>query len=78
MNRTAGKSPLAVSFTDLSAGDPLSFFWHFGDGFTSTDRNPVHVYQVPGMYTVTLRAKNNQSTGSAIWNNAINVTGEHG
>jgi PKD repeat protein len=31
-----------------------SWLWQFGDGATSTTRNPVHTYQDEGTYTVTL------------------------
>lgn len=30
------------------------YFWDFGDGFTSTEQNPVHGYLQPGAYTVCL------------------------
>lgn len=32
--------------------------WNFGDGGTSTNPNPTHVYQCPGTYNVTLSAVN--------------------
>lgn len=31
-----------------------SYYWNFGDGRYSTEQNPTHVYQLPGVYTVTL------------------------
>ena len=31
-----------------------TYFWDFGDGNTSTLENPIHVYQSPGDYEVTL------------------------
>jgi len=54
----AGEAPLAVAFTDLSAGSPTSWLWSFGDGGTSTSRNPSHTYSAPGLYDVTLVAAN--------------------
>jgi PKD repeat protein len=33
-----------------------SVLWDFGDGSTSTDKNPTHVYYNPGTYTITLNA----------------------
>ena len=33
-----------VNFTDLSTNDPISWEWDFGDGDTSTEENPSHVY----------------------------------
>jgi len=35
-----------------------SFLWDFGDGKTSTERNPVHTYLKTGFYTVKLTATN--------------------
>lgn len=51
---TSGCSPLVVSFTDLSTGGAATWFWDFGNGNTSTLRNPAAVYILPGTYTVTL------------------------
>jgi hypothetical protein len=45
-----------VAFTDLSSGDIRSWKWDFGDGATSTERNPVHLYPKPGPYNVILEA----------------------
>ena len=35
--------------------DGKTYAWIFGDGATSTEENPVHVYATPGDYVVTLR-----------------------
>lgn len=32
----------------------VKYLWDFGDGQTSTERNPAHEYQAPGTYTVEL------------------------
>jgi len=56
---TSGTAPLAVQFTDTSAGAPTSWSWDFGDGSpTSTAQNPSHTYTAAGTYTVTLTAAN--------------------
>lgn len=34
------------------------YHWDFGDDATSTEKNPVHEYAQPGVYTVTLIARN--------------------
>ncbi len=47
-----------VHFFDLSGNDPVFLCWDFGDGATSKAKNPVHAYQEPGSYTVTLIAGN--------------------
>jgi PKD repeat protein len=54
----SGTAPLAVSFTDASAGGPTAWSWNFGDGSTSTAQNPTHTYTAPGTYDVTLTASN--------------------
>ncbi len=46
-----------MSFTDQSTGgnyNLVSWMWDFGDGNTSTDQNPIHVFENPGQYDVTL------------------------
>ncbi|MDD5540646.1 MAG: PKD domain-containing protein, partial [Candidatus Marinimicrobia bacterium] len=47
-----------VSFTDESTGSPTSWSWNFGDGTTSSLRNPGHSYTSAGTYTVILTATN--------------------
>ena len=51
---TFGTAPLVVSYTDTSIGNPTTWSWSFGDGGSSTVRNPTHTYAAPGVYTVTL------------------------
>jgi PKD repeat protein len=53
-----GVKPFTVTFTDLSTGNPTSWSWEFGDGKTSTEQNPVHVYEREGAYDVSLTASN--------------------
>lgn len=55
---TSGDAPLNVNFTDLSANNPDSWSWDFGDGGTSSAQNPSHDYTAAGTYTVTLTASN--------------------
>ena len=47
-----GYATLSVAFTDLSGPEAqiASRSWDFGDGTTSTDENPVHVYETAGTY----------------------------
>ncbi len=42
-----------VSFANTSTGYG-AFTWSFGDGDSSTDEHPVHQYDLPGIYQVTL------------------------
>jgi PKD repeat protein len=41
-------------------GDILSYFWNFGDGTNSTEKNPTHIYQSSGTYIVTLKVSDAQ------------------
>ncbi|HWQ63491.1 MAG TPA: PKD domain-containing protein [Methanospirillum sp.] len=54
---TTGKSPLMVHFRDTSSGMPGSWKWDFGDGQTDTKKDPIHQYDQPGTYTVSLMVK---------------------
>lgn len=47
-----GQPPLLVYFSAFASGGtpPYSFAWQFGDGNTSTQQNPVHVYPLAGTY----------------------------
>ena len=51
---TTGAAPLAVTFSDTSAGRITGWLWDFGDGLTATDQDPVHTYTGPGLYSVIL------------------------
>jgi PKD repeat protein len=70
----SGKTPLEVAFNDLSIGDPTSWLWQFGDGGSSTEKDPTHQYTIPGTYTVSLRAYNDQTGGYRVMNDYIMVT----
>ena len=41
-----------IGFTDESVGNITGWKWDFGDGETSTERNPIHTYKKPGIYYV--------------------------
>ena len=51
---TSGAAPLTVQFRDTSTGSPTSWSWNFGDGTTSTLRNPSHTYRRTGTFTARL------------------------
>lgn len=61
-NPTFGDAPLSVNFSlegsSDPAGKPLTYFWDFGDGSTSTEKNPVHTYNNVGKYTARLKVNN--------------------
>ena len=54
-----------VNFTDTSTENPTSWTWQFGDGATSTLKNPGHLYTSSGTYTVNLTAQKVCSDGTS-------------
>lgn len=53
-------APSTISFQNTSMGTGnMTYEWHFGDGTTSTDENPAHIYATNGSYTVKLIVRNN-------------------
>jgi hypothetical protein len=69
----SGNCPLPVQFYDLSVGNPTSWYWQFGDGETSYKQNPSHEYKIPGLYTVSLKEDNGQTTGYAVCTDCIHA-----
>lgn len=48
----------SIQFISISVGNIQTYFWDFGDGTTSTQINPVHVYASPGTYQACLTVGN--------------------
>ena len=53
-----GIVPETVQFTDLSEGDIFLWSWDFGDGETSSEQNPSHIYSSSGTFSVSLQVFN--------------------
>ena len=54
---TAGSAPLTIRFFNNSAApDGTTWRWDFGDGSSSAAKNPIHSYNMVGVYNVTLVA----------------------
>ena len=49
---------MSAAFTDLSLFNIASWNWNFGDGNTSNQTSPTHVYQTNGTYQVQLIVQN--------------------
>lgn len=72
-NIKVGDKPTSIDFTAFNPGacvsdtvkftpitpDANEWFWYFGDGDTSTQQYPNHIYQDTGKLSVTLIASNN-------------------
>jgi len=63
----SGEAPLSVQFTDTSTPgtSPIaSWSWDFGDGQTSFDQHPLHIYTEVGTYTVSLSVTSDVGTNA--------------
>jgi len=63
-----------VAFRDLSHGNITKWLWDFGDGTTSTERNPIHRYEKPGQqYVVILYVEGPEGKArmSKVWDVAV-------
>jgi hypothetical protein len=75
----------SVQGTDHVVGEPVTFvncsryayeyFWDFDDGFTSNQRSPSHVFDVPGTYQVTLTAYGEYSNEYDVYTTDVTVYG---
>ncbi len=63
----------SLSFEDLSSGVTNSWFWDFGDGTISTEKNPTHSYQQNGLYAVQLIACNDVACDTLPKSDLVNV-----
>jgi uncharacterized membrane protein len=63
---------LEVTFTNYST-NATSYAWNFGDGGTSTDKDPVYVYATAGSYEIVLTASNAEGT-SATFAASVEIT----
>ena len=58
INSNTGCGSLVVEFQDMSNGNPNAWLWDFGNGYTSTQQNPIVFYNSPGYYRVELTVSN--------------------
>lgn len=75
-DKRSGTKPLTVNFTDQSTGDVTSWSWNFGDGGTSTARNPSHTYGSAGDFNVSLTVTGPGGSNKKTIQNCIHVTAE--
>ena len=69
---TTGTVPLSVQFNNQSSGEGLTYFWEFGDGGTSNEQSPTHIYHSTGVFPVNLITTNNY--GSSTLTGSVTVT----
>lgn len=72
-NITEGCIPLSISFNN-SSENGNDYVWDFGDGSTSLIENPTHIFETPGLFSVSLTVlSNNGCQDFYSQNNAIDA-----
>lgn len=64
-----------VNFYDYSRFFPTEWFWTFGDGGSSTERDPIHTYTQSGVYEVCLIVSNANASDTLCQEVEVIVTG---
>ncbi len=82
-NRYAVCPPLITQFTEsciIDPGNPVTeYLWDFGDGTTSSVRNPGKIFTLPGTFDISLTIKNQYGcTNTKVWKKAIYIGGPSG
>jgi PKD repeat protein len=70
-NFTTSENGLEVTFTNTSTS-AITYKWFFGDGDSSEDSNPFHIYTTKGDYPASLHASNECSSDT--FNKLMSVT----
>lgn len=74
----SGKGSVYPPKTKDDAKNVTSWNWNFGDGTTSSQQNPSHVFTTAGTYTVSLTIGNGTTTATETKTAYINVSGAAG
>jgi agmatine deiminase len=69
----AGAAPFEAHFTDLSTENPTVWEWSFGDGETSSEKNPIHSYAADGTYSVGLTTRSASGSDTIVRTDYITV-----
>lgn len=59
-----GRAPQTIDFTSTSTNGPTSWSWDFGDGQTSTEQNPTHIFNTGTACNVSLTVSNDAGSDS--------------
>jgi len=74
IDQYTGSLPMTVQFSGVALlGTPTQWIWDFGDGTTSSEQNPTHVYTSVGTYTVKLSVTDGTDTIDLMYEKVITV-----
>ncbi len=63
---TWGWTPLEVQFEGFSELQVTEWLWQFGDGDSSTQQSPLHIYEEPGLYDLSVSIMSDQGARSEV------------
>ncbi len=67
------EAPCKLTFINTSTGNGNTYNWFFSTSSSfNTEENPEHIFNLPGVYQVTLNASNGQTFSSFSKNVTIN------
>jgi PKD repeat protein len=69
VNDVCGGKP--IKFINLSSANVATYLWDFGDGTTSTDTFPTHVYSQEKNYTIKLTVTDGKGCVNTQWLNRV-------
>ncbi len=64
-------NPIQFTASAYGGAPEYSWYWEFGDGDTSTEKNPSHLYETPGEYDVTLTVTDSKESVSKDYTNTF-------
>lgn len=73
-DKTSGAAPCAIRFIDGSTGQITAWSWNFGDGVTSKQDSPTHIYNAAGTYNVSLTVSSPNGSSTQTRNGYITVS----
>ncbi len=66
--------PVQFNYIEKNVGEPVtSWLWDFGDGSTSTEKNPSYTYKAIGNYKVKLSLKSTIGCSSTVFEKSVAV-----
>ena len=75
----SGATPLVVSFSASGSSDPdgqpIQYEWDFGDGGSSSEESPVHVYTTVGTFTAKVTVKETSAPFASLSKSFVIRTG---
>jgi PKD repeat protein len=66
---------MTVTLTNTSQ-DAESYYWDFGDGTSSTEQSPVHIYTLAGFYTISLKVNSTAGYSDMFVGEPVYVAGK--